>query len=95
MSDFTINFMKMRPNDIRGAVEAGILSAEQAQQLQNYLKQCAHQHPGFQLTHILYYLGGLIAIGAMTLFMNLGWDIWLTAYLPIASYFPLSYPPSA
>lgn len=26
------------------------------------------------MTHILYYLGGLIAIGAMTLFMNLGWE---------------------
>ena len=27
-------------------------------------------HPG---AHILYYLGGMIAIGAMTLFMTLGW----------------------
>ena len=30
--------------------------------------------PRFSITHILYYLGGMIAIGAMTLFMNLGWE---------------------
>lgn len=30
--------------------------------------------PVFDFTHVLYYLGGLIAIGAMTLFMTLGWE---------------------
>ncbi|MDB5839273.1 MAG: hypothetical protein JWQ23_1225 [Herminiimonas sp.] len=30
--------------------------------------------PGFQPAHILYYLGGTIAVGAMTLFMTLGWE---------------------
>ena len=30
--------------------------------------------PSFDFTHVLYYMGGLIAIGAMTLFMNLGWE---------------------
>ena len=30
--------------------------------------------PSFRTTHILYYLGGLIAIGAMSLFMTLGWE---------------------
>ena len=30
--------------------------------------------PGFKPAHILYYLGGLVAIGAMTLFMTLGWE---------------------
>jgi hypothetical protein len=66
--------MKMRPNDLAGAVDAGIISPEQAEQLQVYFLKCAQQQPGFQLTHILYYLGGLIAIGAMTLFMTLGWE---------------------
>ena len=28
------------------------------------------------MAHILYYLGGLIAIGAMTLFMNRGWELF-------------------
>lgn len=30
--------------------------------------------PKFILSHLLYYFGGLIAIGAMTLFMTLGFD---------------------
>lgn len=30
--------------------------------------------PSFKMTHILYYLGGMLAIGAMTLFMTLGWE---------------------
>jgi hypothetical protein len=30
--------------------------------------------PRFDFTHVLYYLGGMLAIGAMTLFMNLTWD---------------------
>jgi hypothetical protein len=33
-----------------------------------------HEAPRFKLTHVLYYLGGLIAIGAMSLFMTLGWE---------------------
>jgi hypothetical protein len=34
----------------------------------------AAAQPSFRVTHILYYLGGLIAIGAMSLFMTLGWE---------------------
>jgi len=30
--------------------------------------------PRFSFTHVLYYLGGMIAIGAMSLFMTLGWN---------------------
>lgn len=30
--------------------------------------------PRFSFTHTLYYLGGMLAIGAMSLFMTLGWD---------------------
>ena len=35
-----------------------------------------HQGPVFSFTNTLYYFGGLLAIGAMTLFMNLGWAIF-------------------
>lgn len=34
----------------------------------------AREAPRFAFTHVLYYLGGMIAIGAMTLFMTLGWE---------------------
>jgi hypothetical protein len=34
------------------------------------------QGPGFGFTQVLYYLGGLVAIAAMTVFMTLGWSSW-------------------
>jgi hypothetical protein len=54
------------------AVKAGILSREQAGRLADFLAQDAE--PRFSFVHVLYYLGGMIAIGAMTLFMTLGWN---------------------
>jgi hypothetical protein len=56
------------------AVDENILSAEQAENLHLYLKSLPSVGPSFDFTHVLYYLGGLVAIGAMTLFMNLGWE---------------------
>ncbi|WP_439587909.1 DUF2157 domain-containing protein [Hydrogenophaga sp.] len=35
-----------------------------------------HASPVFSFTNTLYYFGGMLAIGAMTLFMNLGWAIF-------------------
>ena len=58
------------------AAEARIISPTQAEDLWAYL--CAHAAapagPRFDLTHVLYYLGGMLAIGAMSVFMNLGWE---------------------
>jgi hypothetical protein len=54
------------------AVEAGILTRAQAARLAEFLSQDAE--PRFSFVHVLYYLGGMIAIGAMTLFMTLGWN---------------------
>lgn len=34
----------------------------------------ASDEPRFSFVHVLYYLGGMIAIGAMSLFMTLGWN---------------------
>jgi hypothetical protein len=59
---------------LREAVEKGLLDARQAEQLWDFLGERSQDTAGFQFTHILYYLGGLIAIGAMTLFMTLGWE---------------------
>ena len=66
------------------AVLKGILSAEQAGELLQFLEQAPrtehkpprteHEPPRFTLVHVLYYLGGMIAIGAMSLFMTLGWS---------------------
>lgn len=60
------------------ATRRGLLSPDQARALWNFLaeqeRERGHDTPSFKPAHILYYLGGLIAIGAMTLFMTLGWE---------------------
>jgi hypothetical protein len=59
------------------AVLKGILSAEQAGELLHFIEQSPrdeHERPRFTMVHVLYYLGGMIAIGAMSLFMTLGWN---------------------
>ena len=66
--------MKVTKKALRSAVEAGILSDSQADQLIEHLSHQPTQGPAFTFTYVLYYLGGLVAIGAMTLFMTLGWE---------------------
>ena len=56
------------------AARQGVIRPEQADGLWRFLSDHAAEQPSFRFTHILYYLGGLIAIGAMTLFMTLGWE---------------------
>ena len=56
------------------AVAGGILGDQQARGLWDFLVQKEQETPSFRPAHILYYLGGLVAIGAMTLFMTLGWE---------------------
>ena len=59
-----------------GAVRAGIVSAEQAEKLAAFFGSAAvdPEEARFTFVHVLYYLGGLVAIGAMSLFMTLGWN---------------------
>ncbi len=66
--------MKISRQQLQQAADEGILSTDQAVALYDYLNRQPGTAPVFNLTHILYYLGGLTAIGAMTLFMNLGWE---------------------
>ena len=61
-------------DDLRNATKQGILSEEQAESLWEFLSTEMREVPSFRMAHILYYLGGLIAIGAMTLFMTQGWE---------------------
>ncbi len=66
--------MKLNRTLLKDATEQGLLSEQQAEGLWVFLTERAAHAPGLQGTHVLYYLGGLIAIGAMTLFMTLGWE---------------------
>src|SRR5512146_2242750 len=66
---------RLQRSDLERAVRAGILSAEQADRLVEFFGASPDaSEPRFSLVHILYYLGGMIAIGAMSLFMTLGWN---------------------
>jgi hypothetical protein len=62
----------MRRADFEAAVREGIITAEQAGRLARFM--AGSDTPRFSFVHVLYYLGGMIAIGAMTLFMTLGWN---------------------
>ena len=66
----------MTKAELDGAVSAGILSVGQADRLAAYLGASAgsNERARFSFVHVLYYLGGMIAIGAMSLFMTLGWN---------------------
>lgn len=66
--------MRITEKILLDAVKEGIISPEQADRLLIYAKDHPASGPVFDFTHVLYYMGGLIAIGAMTLFMNLGWQ---------------------
>lgn len=68
--------MKINRRMMDKAVEAKVISQEQSQQLFDFLKKLPDQGPEFNLTNVLYYFGGLIAIGAMTLFMGLSWELY-------------------
>jgi len=69
----------IRRSELDGAVREGILDARQADRLVAFLSggagaAPAPAEPRFAFVHVLYYLGGMIAIGAMSIFMTLGWN---------------------
>ncbi len=66
--------MEINRDSLREATENGLLDEQQAEQLWRFLGERVKDTPSFRFTHVLYYLGGLLAIGAMSLFMTLGWE---------------------
>ncbi|HUS23631.1 MAG TPA: DUF2157 domain-containing protein [Candidatus Binatia bacterium] len=66
--------MHLSRADLTAAIADGILDRSQAERLWNFLSGRGTTAARFGITHVLYYLGGLIAIGAMSLFMTLGWE---------------------
>ncbi|KQV54513.1 MULTISPECIES: hypothetical protein [unclassified Duganella] len=66
--------MKLTRAMLDEAAGRGLLDEGQAGRLWQFLVEREQHTPGFKPAHILYYLGGLIAIGAMSLFMTLGWE---------------------
>ncbi len=79
--------MKLTRKSLEDAVNENILTTDQSNKLFDFLKNQPETGPSFDFTHVLYYVGGMIAIGAMTLFMNLGWEsfggvgiFWISAF---------------
>lgn len=73
--------MDLRRAQLDAAAERGLISSAQADALWAFLGErqgdapgAADAAPSFRASHILYYLGGMLAIGAMSLFMTLGWE---------------------
>lgn len=66
--------MELNRGLLNEAAATGLISDQQAERLWQFFRERSNDTPSFRVTHILYYLGGLIAIGAMSLFMTLGWE---------------------
>ena len=79
--------MNLTRQHLDQAARTGIINPTQADALYEFLIAQNQDAPKFNFTHILYYLGGLIAIGAMTLFMTLGWESFGGAGIVLISLF--------
>ena len=66
--------MKISKQSLNQAADHGLITPQQVEGLWDFLGQQSRSTPSLNPTSILYYLGGCIAIGAMTIFMNLGWE---------------------
>jgi hypothetical protein len=71
----------IRKSDLEAASNAGLIHSDQVDALWQFLSAraaggSAEEQPRFGFTHILYYLGGMLAIGAMSLFMPLAVTLW-------------------
>ena len=66
--------MDIRKHHLQQAVERQIISEQQSDALWQLWQSQQSAVPQFSFNHVLYYLGGLLAIGAMTLFMPLAWE---------------------
>ncbi len=66
--------MQITQRTLDEAVAKGLVGQKEATDLWAFLQEREQETPTFRAAHILYYLGGMIAIGAMTLFMTLGWE---------------------
>jgi hypothetical protein len=66
--------MNINRDLLQQAAQAGHINAAQAESLWAFFSERTQHEASFKGAHILYYFGGMIAIGAMTLFMNLGFE---------------------
>lgn len=68
--------MSVKREDLQAAVEAGVLDPREIDALlvflnERHARSARRSAPRFSGTHVLYYLGGMLAIGAASLFANI------------------------
>ena len=67
--------MKFTVRDIDWAVQAGAISQEAGASLITALREKNENKPSLSFSHVLYYLGGLIIIGAVTFYITKAWTL--------------------
>ncbi len=68
--------MRISKEMLEQAGASGVIPPGSVDSLWQFLAERTQQQASFRPAHILYYLGGLIAISAMSLFVTLAWDSW-------------------
>lgn len=66
--------MQINRQDLDDASNKGIITAAQAKKLWAFFESETTGTPSFQLFHVMYYFGGLLAISALTLFVTQAWE---------------------
>lgn len=66
--------MRFTQKELDGAVKADVISQETRDALVAFFEQGREGAPAFTMANVLYYLGGLIVIGAMSIFVTDAWQ---------------------
>jgi hypothetical protein len=66
--------MRIERTQLEAAAQRGIISGAQAGVLWTFLEVKQFGSPQFSFNHLLYYLGGMVAIGGISTFVTLGWE---------------------
>ena len=67
--------MDVQRRDLMRAAEDGVLTPDTAEALWTYLDR-QDGRPRFRAAHVLYYLGGFVAMAALGLFIGQAWETW-------------------
>ena len=66
--------MQIERTQLDIAVSRGIIDDAQATALWSLLLAEQKDRPQFSFNYLLYYLGGMVAIGGVSVFVTLGWE---------------------
>lgn len=66
--------MQIERRHLDSAVARGLIDPTQASALWEFLAAEQKDRPAFSFNHLLYYFGGLVAIGGISVFVTVGWE---------------------